>query len=1143
MNKSLRISLMISVLTVLLPSFIRSAESTAGRLADSYEIPQRVAYAGWLQVVEWIEPDGRDLTPPPNRSVAPIRFVVNRNAQGAYSILATRENPLFNIGDDHVAYLDGNGLTFVINNFRLTGSDDFVNITLKLLFQADGSVTGEYRIDSVENTGLLTANIFASVPDPNVNDSFNGRYFGMMSTVEYISTSGDAEIVEDLKDEMETLFEYLDQGFVQVGNLVTYSWITRPNAKEAFPRSLSKSIINPLKITDTYLTPSGSFVGDLAGNTATFFVDDNLFEQLGEGEDPYYNKSYRWVYTHNGAVMNCVCTVHEEILAETEDEEDRIGEITMELRAIPLNETIDILQFEVNPNPVRAGETVNIRAMLYNQFNQINTNYSGNIQFKLKEESSDGVGRLNQESARITNGISQWIEFLTPEEPYSASKNITEETFLSGTAILEATLENSDLRPVDITIPVKSPFDFYMEKIEVLQSVTDLEKPVTKTLESGEVKSYQPLPLIAEHNTAVIISVKANNTGHIEYSKIDHIPGIWGELKVKKDGEIIITYDRFGCAWNGKNPFKFKDTPPTDIDHVYLNNVLVKNLEPGLVKEPANYTFEFNLSFDSNIDEVTSEKVNNEGTISKQFVATKPIHLLAGMAAFSSTSFPSTVSVNVWNLMRDIYPVQQSKLIYTDPNSNREIFPQHWYHGKNVRYFSEYTSTLLTQHNKNNTSKQCLCLVYFVTPEFIKSFKPFFVDQIPGVTFGKAVLVADVVPITVCHEIGHQFGLSDTYKSFNASLESPNPNPRFSNATGSGNPVEDGNIHFQREYRIRRSFDIFLDMMGNEPVRRWADRVTWNHLYSQLQIASSPKMMKIDENEFITVSGFITKSDSAFFNPCVLMNSVPYISESEPGPYSIEFLDETDNILRIYNFELAFFVSGVGETETEGFYFHFPYPEQSVEMVLKKEEIVLASQSFSKNVPQIELIQPVNGDTINGEVQLKWTASDTDGDELTYSIIYSADGEDYIVVQVGLTETNFTWETEYYPNSSSGTLSVIANDGINEGKATAVVTVQGGTGIQEDQSEQVAEQFQLFQNYPNPFNPTTQIGFAVPHSENVIIQLFDIQGRFIQTLVNQDYDAGSHRIHLDASHLSAGMYVYKMQAGDFMDVKKLVVMK
>ena len=85
--------------------------------------------------------------------------------------------------------------------------------------------------------------------------------------------------------------------------------------------------------------------------------------------------------------------------------------------------------------------------------------------------------------------------------------------------------------------------------------------------------------------------------------------------------------------------------------------------------------------------------------------------------------------------------------------------------------------------------------------------------------------------------------------------------------------------------------------------------------------------------------------------------------------------------------------------------------------------------------------------------------------------------------------------------------------------------------------------FELYQNYPNPFNPTTKIEFNIPKRERVLIEIFNVLGQKIQTILDQEIEAGSHKIVFNSFGLSSGIYIYRMRTKDISITKKMVILR
>ncbi len=100
-----------------------------------------------------------------------------------------------------------------------------------------------------------------------------------------------------------------------------------------------------------------------------------------------------------------------------------------------------------------------------------------------------------------------------------------------------------------------------------------------------------------------------------------------------------------------------------------------------------------------------------------------------------------------------------------------------------------------------------------------------------------------------------------------------------------------------------------------------------------------------------------------------------------------------------------------------------------------------------------------------------------------------------------------------------------------------------GTSIDEDWGTSVPSAYTLEQNYPNPFNPTTNIKFALPNAADVKLEVFNILGQRVGTLVNGQMNAGYHTVTFDATNLSSGVYIYRISAGQYSQVKRMMLIK
>ncbi|TAL65255.1 MAG: T9SS type A sorting domain-containing protein [Bacteroidetes bacterium] len=99
------------------------------------------------------------------------------------------------------------------------------------------------------------------------------------------------------------------------------------------------------------------------------------------------------------------------------------------------------------------------------------------------------------------------------------------------------------------------------------------------------------------------------------------------------------------------------------------------------------------------------------------------------------------------------------------------------------------------------------------------------------------------------------------------------------------------------------------------------------------------------------------------------------------------------------------------------------------------------------------------------------------------------------------------------------------------------------TEVETNNKISIVKEFKLEQNYPNPFNPVTTINYQVPVKSFVSLKIFDILGREVATLVNEEKQQGKYSVEFNESKLSSGVYFFELNAGDFRSVKKMTLLK
>ena len=146
------------------------------------------------------------------------------------------------------------------------------------------------------------------------------------------------------------------------------------------------------------------------------------------------------------------------------------------------------------------------------------------------------------------------------------------------------------------------------------------------------------------------------------------------------------------------------------------------------------------------------------------------------------------------------------------------------------------------------------------------------------------------------------------------------------------------------------------------------------------------------------------------------------------------------------------------------------------------------------------------------------------------------------------TDGGSTWQNQYTQgNLFFNLVSIFFTDNlhgwVSSNNGYIYATGTGGVTSIEPISTEIPESYKLYQNYPNPFNPSTRIKFDIPKQGNVKLTIYDMSGKEVSVLVNSELKAGSYEYNFDGSGLSSGVYFYKLQSGDFIETRRMILLK
>jgi M6 family metalloprotease-like protein len=168
------------------------------------------------------------------------------------------------------------------------------------------------------------------------------------------------------------------------------------------------------------------------------------------------------------------------------------------------------------------------------------------------------------------------------------------------------------------------------------------------------------------------------------------------------------------------------------------------------------------------------------------------------------------------------------------------------------------------------------------------------------------------------------------------------------------------------------------------------------------------------------------------------------------------------------------------------------------------------------------------------EPDVNWSELQISTDSITYSTIYSGLGRFY-------TDNSHNYDST---GNSAVRFRVRVRDSQNKWSIWSnPINIKIDDETKLNSTNDPVSAFNVFQNYPNPFNPTTTIRYVIPKDGLVTIKVYDVLGNEIATLVNEEKSAGSYEVSFNASGLTSGIYLYKLQTNNFTETNKMILLK
>lgn len=365
----------------------------------------------------------------------------------------------------------------------------------------------------------------------------------------------------------------------------------------------------------------------------------------------------------------------------------------------------------------------------------------------------------------------------------------------------------------------------------------------------------------------------------------------------------------------------------------------------------------------------------------------------------------------------------------------------------------------------------------------------------------------------MAHEIGHNLGLRHPNTPDACKAWDPNTDWPYTNAT-----IQEYGWDSRTSQVIASTY---TDMMSYCEPNEWISPFHYNKLIGASDGWQEPTGHFSAGQTYLIASGLVYTDGTVLFDPFWQISTTQALENPPAGSaYCLELRDASDTVLQSYCFDLDFYNDQTyEEMEADAFLLALPLDADTQRVVLQQDAVELGAVTASTYSPTVTLLSPNGGEVLSGTVTVNWTASDDDGDPLSYSLFYSPDaGTSWLPAAIEITGTNsYTLALSLLPGTDSAQLRIEASDGFHQASDTS-----DGTFTVEDKPPWVG----ISQPEESPvLSPLTLQGYAYDPEDGML------EGGALAWSSDRDGTLGTGE-RLEDVELSLGRHVLTLTAID-----------